>query len=222
MTLEEIKKKIREANDLAMNEALEKRRREIGDDMSDWCERLSLESGFLTRQILDGEQPLELGAYDRDEIARILNTDAIVVFDGYELDVPDGEDVSEVDDWRKCASVARFRTESADAAIRRRFMTEFMKYLHTGAAVAKSIGALDAMRLYLTAWVIVDRATLCFEMGIESENALRVVNLERVACERLSVGLAAAKLPKIKFKRSRSGRKAGRRSKSKKSARGEE
>jgi len=201
MTDDEIQAEIDDANDEAQKAAQEEFTRETGAELQEQCHRLTEETARRYARIMKGLSPQAFGEYDRDEIARIFNADVVIYFDGYELDM--SSDPETVEDWQDGAIETSWDTEAEEAWDRLAFVEAFEKYLYTAAAFAKSIGAVHAMRLYLRAWGIVHEARerRKARFRLDPDEALRVVNLERVATDRLWVDVEAAKLPNFKPRR---------------------
>ena len=170
--------------------------RKIGAELKTLCHELTRETAKRYESIMNGEAPRAFGEYDRDDIARILNTDTTVQFVGYSLKIPPDK---EVDDWKDGATESLQMFSPDEAWDKDMFVEAFEKYLYTAAAFAKSIGAVHAMRLYLRAWGIVhDTHTSGYErLSLSPEEALRTVRLERIARSRLWLDVEAAKLPKF-------------------------
>ena len=168
--------------------------RSIGEDFSENCLRLAEEASTRCSLIEQGKRPMPFGAYDRDEIERILATDLNLIYEGYILDYEA--------DLKKCTDLNEVicKTTNADAAResldRYHFLEEFRKYLKTAASFAKSIGAFPAMRLYLRAYLLVEK--LVETDALPPENAKRFSVFERMATELLTVDYLAAQLPPFK------------------------
>ena len=208
MTIEEIQNEIDAANDEAFLEAQEEFTRKTGAELREQCHRLVEATAERYALIMKGESPRAFGAYDRDEIARILNADLAISYDGYDLNM--SPDPSSITDWQDCAIETTLECEAEEGWDRAKFIEAYEKYLYTAAAFAKSIGASHAMRLYLRAWGLVGKACphCGYRVRLFANEALHVVNLERVATERLWVEVEAAKLPAFKPKRPARPRKA--------------
>ena len=116
--------------------------RSIGEDFSENCLRLAEEAITRCSLIEQGKRPMPFGAYDRDEIERILATDLNLIYEGYILDCEA--------DLKKCTDLNEVicKTTNVDAAResldRYHFLEEFRKYLKTAASFAKSIGAFPS------------------------------------------------------------------------------
>ena len=201
MTDDEIQAEIDDANEEAHKAAQEEFTRATGAELQKQCHRLTAETARRYARLMKGQSPQAFGEYDRDEIARILNADVVLFYFGYELDMSTDSDT--VEDWQDGASDTGWDTEAEEAWDRLAFVEAFEKYLYTAAAFAKSIDAVHAMRLYLRAWGIVHEARerRKARFRLDSDEALRVVNLERVATDRLWVDVEAAKLPNFKPRR---------------------
>ena len=198
MTDEQVQDSIDIVNSRLQKAEQEEFTREKGEELKTRCHELTREVAKRYDSIILGEAPCAFGEYDRDDIARILNTDMTIEYLGYDLDMTPGKEVG--DDWREGAieSLRIFAPE--EAWDRSAFIGAFDKYLYTAAAFAKSIGALHAMRLYLRAWGIVHDVYVDGDvcLALSPEEALRAVRLERIASSRLWLDVEAAKLPKFK------------------------
>lgn len=205
MTKEEVQREIDYENEEARKDAQEKYTRKTGEELLAQCHRLTDETAKRYARIMKGEAPLEFGRFDREVVARILNTCPSIYYDGYELDP--SVDLSKIRFWREGAASVSCDCEAEEFWDRWGFIEAYRKYLYTAAAFAKSIGAGHAMRLYLRAYGILDSRVNWAEYdGYSAEDALHVVNLERVATERLWVEVEAAKLPKFKPQRENASR----------------
>jgi hypothetical protein len=197
MTIEEAEEFINEENEDRIDEAKERFARATGGNLEENCKRLTEETAIRFELVMNGLAPTAFGAYDRDDIARILNTDTVISFDGYKLEVESG--TKEVEDWRDAAAETTWYFEAVETHDRRQFIDAYENYLHMAAAFAKSIGATHAMHLYLRAWGLV-RET--YEQGarltLTPEESIHAVNLEKAASSRLWLDLEAAKLPPFK------------------------
>lgn len=168
--------------------------RSIGDDFAVNCQRLEEEAKTRCRLMEQGKRPEPFGAYDRDEIERILATDLNLIYEGYILDYGA--------DFKKCTDLNEviYKTTNTDAANesldRYHFLVEFRKYLKAAASFAKSIGANPAMRLYLRAYLLVEK--LVESDALPPEDAKRFAAFEKMATELLTVDYLASKLPPLK------------------------
>ena len=198
MTEEEIQSEIDYENEEARNEAQEEYTRKTGNELRAQCHRLTDETAKRYALIMKGESPLAFGEFDRDVVARILNTDPNIYYDGYELDT--SVDLGKIRYWKDGTVGVSCDCEAEESWDRWGFIEAYRKYMYTAAAFAKAIGADHAMRLYLRACGIVDRRIkwVKYYDCYSAEDALHIVNLERVATERLWVEVEAAKLPKFK------------------------
>ena len=196
MTREKLEERIQTETALAMLDAADDFTRETGADLAAKCTRLAVETARRYEAVRRGEAPAAFGAFDRDEIARVLNADTIITYMGYR---PKKDfDPKACKDWIDAAYCTEFRIEAAETYARNVFLAAYAKYLHTAAAFAKSMDGGTAMRLYLRAWRIVDALTHDrWHSSATPNDALRAVNLERLASERLWLDVAAAKLPKF-------------------------
>ena len=197
MTDEELQERIDEENEKLLEDAQEEYTNDSGAELKSRCHELTREVARRYRQAMAGCAPDAFGEYDRDDIARILNTDTTVEYTCYALDMTPGKEVG--DDWMKGAiEVGEFFKPDEDWD-RTAFIEAFEKYLYTAASLAKSIGATLAMRFYLRAWGLVNATRVGFERStLDSDEALRVVRLERAARLNLWIDFEAAKLPKFK------------------------
>lgn len=201
MTEEEIQSEIDYENEEAQKDAQEEYTRKTGKELRAQCHRMTSETAKRYALIMKGESPLAFGEFDRDVVARILNTEPGIYYDGYELDT--SVDLSKIKYWKEGVSDVSCDCEAEESWDRWGFIEAYRKYMYTAAAFAKAIGAVHAMRLYLRACGIVDRQIKREDIRAwySAEEALHVVNLERVATERLWVDVEAAKLPKFKPQR---------------------
>lgn len=150
------------------------------------------------RKLMRGEPPAAFRPFDRDEIARLLNADMTITYNA--ICIKGDESVASAETIDDCTYdtvntdlVREYRYRSA-------FFDQYAKYLRTGAVVAKSVGCVHAMRLYLRAWKKVSDASESDYCGfrLSAEDAMSVVNLERIATDRLCIDIEAAKLPDFK------------------------
>ena len=155
MTEEEIQSEIDYENKEAQNDAQEEYTRKTGNELRAQCHRLTDETAKRYALIMKGESPLAFGEFDRDVVARILNTDPNIYYDGYELDT--SVDLGKIRYWKEGAASVSCDCESEESWDRWGFIEAYRKYMYTAAAFAKAIGADHAMRLYLRACGIVDR-----------------------------------------------------------------
>ena len=197
MTEKEIQREIDNANDTARMRAVKEFTRRTGKKLQEQCRRLAEEYTKRYTRILKGESPRAFGECNRDEIARILHTDVVVSFDGYDLDTSPHS--GKADNWKRVAVATHWDCDACEAWDRLAFVEAYEKFLYTAAFFSKSIGAEHAMRLYLRAWGMVSeaRAQDGHRARLSADDAVRTVNLERVATERLWVEMEAAKLPKF-------------------------
>jgi len=197
MTYKDIQKEIGDANEEARWAAEADFSNNAGRDLLVQCHRLTEETSERYALVMKGESPRAFGEYDRDEVAHILSLDVVITFDGYTLDM--STDAETIKDWREAAVKTQWQCDAYPARDRLAFIAVYEKYLYTAALFAKSIGAEHAMRLYLRAWGLVSEAHA--QNGqrarLAPDDALRTVNLERVATERLWEHVVAAKLPKF-------------------------
>ena len=207
MTYEEIKEAIELENARLIHDAAAEFTRKTGAEMQKRCSELTQETAARYAQIMRGEAPLEFGAYDSDDIARILATDTIIVCTGYRFDK--AADIAKAKYWTDAAVETSFYFGADESWDRAAFVDAYEKYLYTAAAFAKSIGADHAMRLYLRAWGLVHGALVGQNHDkLDADSALRVVRLERIATSRLWVDVEAARLPAFKPQRPAGPRKA--------------
>ena len=206
MTKQEILNAIEEANEKLHKVAQERYTRKVGAELRANCRRLAEETAMRYALIMNGEAPRAFGAYDRDEVARILNANIVIAYDGYCLRMP--LDIDHIERWEDGAEETSWSVDAEEKWDRGAFIAAYEKYLHTAAAFAKSIGSTHAMRLYLRAWGLVRKTgTQCNRFVLAADEALRTVNLERVATDRLWVDVEAMKLPAFRpRKASRPGR----------------
>ena len=208
MTYEEIQDRIDEENDERREEAQKTFTSETGAELQTRCRELTVETANRYDDIMKGDAPQAFGAYDCDDIARILNTKATFDFDGFDLDMTPR--TYEVDDWMDGAIETTLTAEADEAWDRSAFVGAYEKYLYTAAAFAKSMGATHAMRLYLRSWGIVRKTQgPCYRYSLDADDSLRAVNLERIASSKLWIEVEAAKLPKFKPQKKKTVASAG-------------
>ena len=201
MTEDDVQCEITCENSDAYNHAQDEYTRKTGKELRAQCHRLTDETAKRYALIMKGKAPFAFGEFDRDVVARILNTDVYVNYDGYEFDT--SVDLGTIECWQDAAVDVSYTFMAEETWDRWGFIEAYRKYMYTAAAFAKSIGADHAMRLYLRACGIMDRVIEHdrAHAWYSAEEALHVVNLERVATERLWVDVEAAKLPKFKPQR---------------------
>ena len=215
MTDEEVQEKIDEENESLFRDAQEQYTAESGAELKSRCHELTRETARRYEQVMAGRAPDAFGEYDRDDIARILNTDMSIEYTCYALDMSPGKEVG--DDWRDGAIEVEESFRPDEDWDRTAFIEAFEKYLYTAAAFAKSIGATIAMRFYLRAWGLVNSTKIGFErLKLDPDESLRVVQFERAAGLNLWIDVEAAKLPRFKPRKTKSASPAGKASKKRK------
>lgn len=216
MTTAELEKEINHANTLAYYDATDDFTAKTGAELLRKCHRLASEVALRYASVNNGFAPAPFGAFDRDEIARIFNTDATVVYNMYTVNAEVDPAKVELRDWTDCTCYGEVEAESIEAGDRFLFCKAYKKYLYTAAALAKSVGALQTMNMYMTGWGIMERemtiARSQYGFTISAEDALRIVNLERVASERLWGEVEVCRLPEILPWYEQSRRRAARKS----------
>lgn len=178
---------------------------QAGKEIADNCDYLLFETRQRQRLIDIGEAPRPFGAFDRDMIARILTCETEIIYTYY-VYVEDGDDDEVIDDPGNApVGCSEGPNPAEEAKIRGEFIEAYVKYLYDCAVRAKNVGAESAMRMYLRAWKIVSGPGLLGAMGgdkrLRGSDAIKAVNLEAVADERLWVAVEAAKLPEYTVKK---------------------
>lgn len=181
---------------------------EYGEELLQNCVYLSkvLSSRFLSVQ--NGNAPKIFGAYDSDELIRLLTANMALVYLMYNplLDV----DYSAYKNPKDAMTSGLIDTISNEGEIRNDFIKAYSNFLYTCASLAKSIGAATSMRMFLKAWQILQDARSNPECDnrLDLEDAQRLLNLDKIATQRLTIDLLAADLPEFKsVKSSRSSKK---------------
>jgi hypothetical protein len=202
LTAEDVQFWVDEFEDESLRGEQERFTREIGAEIEENCLRLMKEVAKCHLAICNGEKPIAFGAFDRDEIERILASDLNLYYDGYEMDLD--ADLDTCIDCSDAIYTTCKSTAAEEAWTRFEFIKEYKKYLETAAAFSKSIGAVPAMRLYLRAFVILD--PLFPDSRLSVENAKRVVAFERIATDMLAVDYLGMKLPPFKTLKKNTGK----------------
>ena len=115
-------------------------------------------------------------------------------------------EAKDCDRWEQDAIETTWDTEAFD---RNRFIEAYERYLYIAATSAKSLGSVGAVRLYLSAWRIVQgTATKTSRLRLSAEDALDIVKRERTAARLLWLDAQAARLPKFRRTRANSRLKA--------------
>ena len=207
-TEEEVQYWVDELDDEARLAAQKEFTNSIGAEVEELCIRLKEEVAKRYLLICNGDRPKPFGAFDRDEIQRLLAYNLNFTYDGYEID--------EFSDFsgsiESCMDEVSKVTDSEEAWSRYEFVIVFRKYLETAAAFAKSIGATPAMRLYMRAFLILE--SLNSDSNLSPEDARRFAMFEKSATEMLVADYLATKLPPFKA----ASRAAKKKSSAKKSA----
>ncbi len=202
MTIDEIQDQIDEANQASLDDAADAFQEKVGRDLTEECVRLLGEIKLRTDTIRRAEAPIEFGEFDQDAIARILAAETTISYDGYDLD-PEAK-AEDCKDWTDAAFETTWVTQSDATVDRNRFIREYEKYLYAAATFAKSLGSIGAVRLYLSAWRILQgTATRFSRLRLSPEDALSVIKSERAATRALWLDAQAAKLPKFRPVRAR-------------------
>ena len=194
VTAEDVQFWVDEFEDESLRGEQERFTREVGAEIEENCLRLMKEAAKCRLAICNGEKPIAFGAFDRDEIERILASDLNLYYDGYEMDLD--ADLDECTDCSDAIYTTCKSTAAEEAWTRFEFIKEYKKYLETAAVFAKSIGAVPAMRLYLRAFLVLD--PLFHDSRLSVETAKRVVAFERIATDMLAVDYLGMKLPPFK------------------------
>lgn len=194
VTADEVRFWVDELDGEALRVAQEEFTRKVGAEMEENCLRLLKEVEKRRRSMCGGERPLPFGAFDRDEIERVLAADMDLGYDGYEIDFD--ADLEKCTDCNDAIFRSMKTVPSEEAWMRFEFVLEYGRYLETAAIYAKSIGAVPAMRLYLRAFLILE--PLDSGDRLPPEKAKRVSAFERIATEMLLVDHLGSKLPPFK------------------------
>lgn len=183
MTVEEAELEIDEYNDTQILDAQVTFSAEVGDELCASCERLT-KIAHDSIEAMKNNQPFEpFGEFDSDEIARIYDTDTILMCDGYDLDMSDRKIDS--DDWRDYAIETCFFVDGEGTAERNSFIDYFEKYLRAAAKLAKSIKS-DAAKIYREALALSKETKAKYNrLLLSAEEALKLVNLEKTATKTL-------------------------------------
>lgn len=195
----------REENGKARKEAQEAFTREKGAE-------IAADSEYLLKEIVErrailrkGGRPLKFGTFDRETIARLLNSEAEIKFTagewGPDEDIEDEEERENPDTFVLWTYTVHEPAKEAQA--RWECIQEYAKYLYELAARAKSVKS-DSMRTFLKAWLMVtgkgfkgvEAESIVKRLG--AENAMAVVNMEAEASELLGLDILAAELPEFK------------------------
>jgi len=198
MTEEEIQIEIDVYNSAAKYGAQCAYTEKSGEELASECKRLTVCVAERYLALMDGEAPRAFGSFDRDAIARIFNANTLLSFGG--LDPDPTKDPTHASDWTECTCPATFEEPADEAYIRYTFCEAYMKYLHSAASAAKSADAPHTMRLYLRAWGILRRAIDKEgpSFWLDGDDAIKVVDLEKTATDRLYIDIEAASLPDFK------------------------
>lgn len=191
VTEEEVQFWVDDLDDEARHIEQEEFTRKFGGEYSVNCRRLMDEVKNRRGLMEQCKRPNPFGAFDRDEIERILASDLNLHYEGYEMDF--GADLENCTDCNDAIYMVSKTTAAEESWERFQFMEECKKYLNTAASFAKSIGAAPAMRLYLRAYLILEPVSA--DGRITPENAKRFTAFERMATELLTVDYLAAQLP---------------------------
>lgn len=183
MTIEEAELEMEEYNDILQQDAQDYFSEKVGRELSLSCERLER----LARNSIEAIKnslPFEpFGEFDSDEIARIYDTDTILMCDGYDLDMSDRKIDS--DDWRDYAIETCFFVDGEGTVERNSFIDYFEKYLRAAAKLAKSIKS-DAAKIYREALALSKETKAKYNrLLLSAEEALKLVNLEKTATKTL-------------------------------------
>ena len=133
-TTDEVQYWVDELDDEACTEAQKDFTREFGAEVAETCDRLLMVVAIRYSLLRNGERPKAFGAFDRDEIERILAYDQNFNYDGYELDL--GADFEKATDCSDCMIEVSKTTASEEAWTRFEFIKAFRKFLETAAAIA--------------------------------------------------------------------------------------
>ena len=166
----------------------------FGAEVEQNCTRLMEEVAKCYLAINNGERPRKFGAFDRDEIERILTYDLNFTYKNYE--VADGADFANSDFPEQCITMDDMLMPSEEAWTRYKLVVALKKYLETAAAFAKSIGAIPASRLYMRAFLILE--PMYYGSNLSPEDVHRFAMFEKIATEMLIVDYLAYKLPPFK------------------------
>ena len=207
-TMQEIEAGIDQANEENRRVAQKEFTRETGAELAINCNWLLGETNERMAIVERAGVPMEFGAMDRDSIARVLNADMSLSYDGYTTAYAEYDGAAKGGDWRDYAEETPLETVADEACERNAFIDRYEQYLYLAASYAKSLGATAAMRLYLMAWRTVKlTASVYTRQILTPDEALRAVNCEMRATRLLIIEAEAARLPPFKPKRSAKTRK---------------
>ena len=158
---------------------------ERGGELKENCSRLLAEVSIRYGRVTHGEPPSAFGAFDRDEIARILAFFPVIEYEGFAY-VPASDGTEEGHAYK-----TQWETDAEEAWTRSRFIEGYEKYLEAAAALADAKGVADARQGYLDAKTLVNAtgAPQTLRHAIAPDDALRVIDLEKTATESLRVAM---------------------------------
>lgn len=173
---------VEDANLHSMLEAQDRFTREIGAELKENCNRLIIEVGKRCVQLENGKPPSPVGAFDREEIARILTAPAMIEYKGYVLDAA-GDEGGESSGVRETT----WETNAEEEWKRSALIGIYEMFLEKAEKFAEGHGAKSAMRDYGEAARIVKRTkTSYLRAALPPDDALRVIDLEQAATASLS------------------------------------
>lgn len=193
---EAFEERLEEANDESAGNALDEFREKVGDEFEEKCLRLADEIDERCALVRKGRPPQELGAFDRDEMTRILATDTIIFYDVFQYDPEEGD--------RVAAAQKRPKTPADDIQLtkdvcdlpdeyfaRERFLHSLYIYLCEEILSAATYHFMEPLRLYREAAGLVERAYADRTIEVLAPvDALRALECERLATERLQAELS--------------------------------
>ena len=196
------------AEDRAMNEAILKKARERftqeeGEELAASCDYLLKAVERRRETIARGEAPVAFGRYDRETMVRILTCKVTFTYNA--IVEPDEAEAEELGDEAGVWMEERHEL-AEEAAIRQNLIKAYAQYLYEAATRGKSVKS-SATRMYLKAWKMLTGTGMLGVAGdnpakrFDAEDALKIMNLEAVATERLGLDILEAELPEFTVKR---------------------
>lgn len=171
---------VQSSNMDAMMRAQDRFTRERGNELRENCQRLQVEAYRRYSWLDRDEPPRAFGAFDSDEIARILATPAMIRYDGFMLTRGKAAKGEKAHGDGICRTT--WETEAAESWNRTTFIAIFQTYLERAVESAKEHGAESALRDYRQALQLVKTTESPYRRGVLSpDDALRVIALEQAA-----------------------------------------
>ena len=170
----------------AMLRAQDKFTLERGDELRENCYHLTEEVVKRYLRLREHAAPSAFGAFDRDEIARILTFVPVIEYTGFFYDPPTA------DAPKGNVYETTWETDASEAWDRSTFIAAYARYLEEAAAFAEAQGVTDAQQAYRGALELVNAAgsPQVLRRALSPDDALRVVDLERRATETLGAAMA--------------------------------